>query len=500
MLLVGAVIVWLFGLLIRVHLLRTPLGALNADEAYTGLQAMSILNGELPVIMGGAGYTAIFDSYFFVPFVWIFGAHVVPLKLLSSLWWAGAALLMYWLAKQFVGRSWGLLAASLVWVAPGALMLLSTRAYEAYGLGLLVSVLTAFATIRIVADHELPRRWVMLAGAGAGLAFNLHPMFIAVALPMMLVPCWIHRREIRRWWIPAAGSAIFVNLPLLLWNVRNSWPSLSQPAPSTESAPTRFVRFFTGLLPRSFGVRNPGGEWIWGSMSLVIYVMLLGLIAWGVVELVRRGARGLVIAIPAIFCWPILSLFSNMGFVTDGRYAIVGFPFLIIALVVGVRSLVVRMKRPQLTSFIAPVIAGVLWVGVFLIPWVMDNAPDVVDDPNANVQAIVDVLVADKYEYAAGNYWLTLPIEYQSDRQVLTAVAGHPWGAVFPWQPQFRWGVRLPQTQSEVMAASPSEVAYVFLPGDEQVDILRLPIEEYERREVGGAVLYLPLVHSVVPE
>ena len=221
------------------------MGALNADEAYTGLQAMSILNGELPVIMGGAGYTAIFDSYFFVPFVWIFGAHVVPLKLLSSLWWAGAALLMYWLAKRFVGRSWGLLAASMVWVAPGALMLLSTRAYEAYGLGLLVSVLTAFATIRIVADHELPRRWVMLAGAGAGLAFYLHPMFIAVALPMMMVPCWIHRREIRRWWIPATGSAIFVNAPLLLWNVRNSWPSLSQPAPSTESVPTRFLRFFT---------------------------------------------------------------------------------------------------------------------------------------------------------------------------------------------------------------------------------------------------------------
>jgi hypothetical protein len=67
---IGAIIVGLFGLAIRVHLLRSPAGALNADEAYTGLQAMSILNGELPVIMGGAGYTAIFDSYFFVPFVW----------------------------------------------------------------------------------------------------------------------------------------------------------------------------------------------------------------------------------------------------------------------------------------------------------------------------------------------------------------------------------------------------------------------------------------------
>jgi len=392
------------------------------------------------------------------------------------------------------------LAGSMVWVAPGALMLLSTRAYEAYGLGLLVSVLTAFATIRIVTDRELPRRWVMLAGAGAGLAFYLHPMFIAVALPIMAVPCWIHRREIRRWWIPAAGSAIFVNMPLLLWNVRNSWPSLAQPAPSTESAPTRLGRFFTGLLPRSFGLKNPGGDWIWGSVSIVLYVVLLGLIVWGIVELVRLGVRGLVIALPAIFCWPILSLFSNMGFVTDGRYAIVGFPFLIIALVVGVRSLVLRMKRPRLTGFIAPVIAGVLWVGIFLIPWVKDNAPDVVDDPNANVQAIVDVLVAEKYEYAAGNYWLTPSIEYQSDRQVLTAVAGHPWGAVFPWQPQFPWGVRFADTQAEVMAAYPTDVAYVFLPGDEQVGALRLPVEEYERREVGGAVLYLPLMHSVVPE
>jgi len=51
-----------------------------------------------------------------------------------------------------------------------------------------------------------------------------------------------------------------------------------------------------------------------------------------------------------------------------------------------------------------------------------------------------------------------------------------------------------------VMATYPSDVAYVFLLGDEQVGALRLPVEEYERREVGGAILYLPLMHSVVPE
>jgi 4-amino-4-deoxy-L-arabinose transferase-like glycosyltransferase len=488
MLVVGAVFVWLFGLLMRVHLLRTPGGALNADEAYTGLQALAILRGDLPTVIGGAGYTAVLDSYFFMPFVWIFGAHVVPLKLLSSLWWSGAALLMYWLAKRFVGRSWGLLAASMVWVAPGALMLLSTRAYEAYGLGLLVSVLTAFATTRIVTDRELKRRWVMLAGAGAGLAFYLHPMFVAVAFPMMLVPCWVHRRVIRGWWVPAVGSAVFVNIPLLFWNVRNSWPSLSQPVPATESAVTRFGRFFSGLLPRAFGLRNPGGEWLWGGLSVVIYIVLLALVLCGVVRLARLGSQGLVLALPTVLCWPILTLFNNMGFVDDGRYAIVGYPFLIVALVVGLRSLFVPTKWSQFAGYVAPPLVGVMWAGIFLIPWINDYAPDVVDDPNANVQAIVDVLVAEEYSYAVGNYWLALPIEYQSDRKVVTAVAGYP------------LVVRLAQTQSEVMAAAPSEVAHVFLLGDEQVDILRLPIEEYERREVGGAVLYLPLVHSVVPQ
>jgi hypothetical protein len=201
---------------------------------------------------------------------------------------------------------------------------------------------------------------------------------------------------------------------------------------------------------------------------------------------------------PTVLCWPILALFSNMGFVDDGRYAIVGFPFLIIALVVGLRSLVVLVKWSQFTGYVAPAVAGVLWVAVFLIPWVNDYAPDVVEDPNANVQAIVDVLVADQYSYAAGNYWLTLPIEYQSNRQVVTAVAGYPWSVVFPWQPQFPWGVRFVDTQAEVLAAHPTDVAYVFLSGDEQLGALRLPVDDYERLEVGSAVLYLPLMHSVV--
>jgi ABC-type phosphate transport system permease subunit len=52
---IGAIIVGLFGLAVRVHLLRTPVGALNADEAYTGLQSLAILRGDLPTVIRGAG-------------------------------------------------------------------------------------------------------------------------------------------------------------------------------------------------------------------------------------------------------------------------------------------------------------------------------------------------------------------------------------------------------------------------------------------------------------
>ena len=50
----GVVVVGIFGLLMRLHLLRTPAGMLNADEAYTGLQSLAILRGDLPVVIRGA--------------------------------------------------------------------------------------------------------------------------------------------------------------------------------------------------------------------------------------------------------------------------------------------------------------------------------------------------------------------------------------------------------------------------------------------------------------
>lgn len=481
-----AALVALVGLGARLWLMGTAQGTLNADEAYTGLQAFAILRGDLPVVIRGAFYTATLDCYLLAPVVGLFGGHVLILKLYVALWWALAGVMAWRLAITTLGRRWAAVAGLLVWVAPGALMAVAVRGYVAYASGLFVVVAAAWACTRVVG--RLTWRTAAAAGALVGLAFYMHPMYATVALPMVLVPCWLHRREWRVWWVPSVVAAVAVNLPFITWNAVNGFPSLDQPIAAEETATERLSRFFTGLLPRAFGLRNSDGGWVYGTSARVVYALLLVLMVWGVVVLVRKGATGLVVALPAVLSWPLLSLFNNMGYVVDGRYAIIAFPFLVVCFVAGAADLAGRsvsraagrVRRFEPAFMVGAVVA---WTGLLLWPWLAHNAPDRVPDPNWQTRALIDQLEEAGFTTARGDYWLTLPIEYMSDRRIHTGLDGYSWPVV----------IRFPDTQNEVQDAPPWNVAFVFEIGDEHPEAMPLPVDYYERREVGGAALYLPV-------
>jgi len=477
-LLIVVLLMAVVGVVARVWLMRTAQAQMNSDEAYTGLQAFAILRGDLPVVIRGAFYTATLDCYLLAPLMKLFGGHVLTLRLYVLVWWALAGLMTWRLALSTVSRRWAMAAGLMVWVAPGALMLLAIRGYVAYASGLFVVVAAAWACTRVVG--RLTWRTAATAGALVGLAFYMHPMFATAALPMVLVPCWLHRRALRTWWLPAIVAAIAVNLPFIAWNAVNGFPSLDQPIAAEETKLDRLSRFFTGLLPRAFGLRNADGSWVYGSLARVVYVLVLVLIAWGVVVLVRKGATGMVVALPAVLVWPLLALFNNMGYVLDGRYAIVGFPFLVLCLVAGIADVGARVSRLD-TDWVVGAMAA--WVALLLAPWIAHNASDTVPDPNWQTRAIIDELDAAGFRTARGDYWLTLPVEYVSDRRIVTGLDGYSWPVV----------IRFPDTQNEVQAAPPWSVAFVFEIGDEHPEALPLPVEDYERREVGAAALYLPM-------
>jgi hypothetical protein len=463
------------GLAVRMWVLLSPLGALNADEAFMGLQTRDILRGHLPVVIGGASYTGTTDAFLLAPVIWVFGQHVLILKLMTPVFWAAAAVLSVGAARRVLPDRWALSCGSFVWLAPGALLVVSTRGYPAYGFGLVVVAGALWAGLVLVEQAE-PQPWNAAAfGATAGLAFYTHPMFATLVGPFALVVAVRHRRSAQAFWAPAVGAALVVNLPFLVWNARNSWPSLDQPPTAESTYGSRLRGFFTGLLPRDLGVRRQNGEWLLGRpLGALIVLVVLALAAFGVWRTVRASPwSGAALTAPLLMVWPLMAALDNLSFVEDGRYGIIVLPVLAIAVASGVHGLLGAWRA----AWIAVALA---WVLLCAVPFTNAEAGRDLGDPNAQTQALIDAIEREGFDRLAGYYWAILPIEYQSDGRIRVAVAGNP--------PK----VRLPETQRLVESTSPDRLAYLFLPGPIDPTWVKLPVEQYRQVEVAGFVLYLP--------
>ena len=83
------------GVVVRFLVLRSPAGRLGADEAYTGIESFEILAGHFPLTLGGTVYTLPFEAYLYAPIAALLGANVVILKLVSTVSWAAASVVLY---------------------------------------------------------------------------------------------------------------------------------------------------------------------------------------------------------------------------------------------------------------------------------------------------------------------------------------------------------------------------------------------------------------------
>jgi hypothetical protein len=99
--------------------------------------------------------------------------------------------------------------------------------------------------------------------------------------------------------------------------------------------------------------------------------------------------------------------------------------------------------------------------------------------PNADVDAVIAVLDQAGIDRVGADYFVAIRIEWRSDEQIRVATVGLPL-------------VRFPRSQALVDAAPDFKVAYVFFPGQEHTDSLRLPLELYTVVDAGGFKVYLP--------
>jgi GT2 family glycosyltransferase len=478
-LIVGA-LVFLAGVVIRWLLFDTPAAVINADEAYTRIETFEILRGQFPVVLGGTVYTFPVEAYLYTPFTYLFnGANVVPLKLLSTLSWVGTAITLFFVGRRLVGERAGLIAASLCWITPGSLMVLSITAYPAYASGMFV-VSLAFLTSTVVLDGPEPSRRLLVAyGVLAGFAFWLHPMFLTVMVPMTLVVLWAVRRRIDAW-ISVIGGGIVGCLPLLLWNATNGWPSLESPIEVPGTYTERLRTFAVDLLPRAFGLRDVGLNWYHSFWGPVLYVALLATITFGLWTIARRSsARGRVVLFVVLgVVFFLMAFLQNLIYANDGRYAMISLPFVLIALATGIDRLV-GVRPPWRVVGVVTLVAA-----IWIIGFVRPNQQPFLDrrgvDPNAQLDEIVDLLDERGINRVYGSYWAVLPVDFAGDNRIVSGV--------FPF-----WPIRFPDRQRIVGATPPEQVAVIYTTDDEDPAHLLMPVDRYERIRIGGRILYLPL-------
>lgn len=475
-------IVGVAGIALRGQILDGSMGALFADEAYSGLQSVGVIrDGRFPIVIDGNVYSAAIEAYLFSPILVFAGGGIAALKWLFVSVWAAAAVTAFGAGRRLMDNRAGTVAATLVWLAPGAMLVLSTRAYMGYSLGLAVTAGVLWAAAGVADLGTATPLSSACLGFLAGLAFYLHPMFGAAAAPLVAVAAVVHFRNWRRWWVPAVGGALAANAAFIGWNAINGWPSLNSSLPFEGTYFERLRGFATGLLPRAFGLRTFAGEWVFGrSLGLAVYGLLLGGVVAGCIVIVRASARPSRWLLPVALAgsFPLMALLTPLIFVADGRYAIIVFPLFAIALGAAVSALLSALSARQFAVGLVGI--GALWAAVTVVPFVDQQQGFESADPNAWQQRVIDRLDEVGITRVAGNYGLVLPIEFRSDQAIRVAVAGNP------------YVIRFPTSQRIVEHSPPDEVAFLFAPGDLDPGWFYLPLAEYRVEDLGGFILYLP--------
>lgn len=473
------VVVGIAGSVLRALVLRSPAGEMNADEAYTGLQARAIADGELAIVVSGNTYSAVIESYLLAPVLVVTGTGVLPLKMVPIVFWAIAALVSYGAGRYLMGHRVGLIAASLVWLAPGALLVVSTMAYVGYASGMAVVVATLWASAVLIDAERPDHRRSALLGALAGLGVYLHPMYLAVLVPLVVPTAWVHRASLRSFWVPFTAAGVMVNLPFLLWNAVNGWPSLTTQNALPGSYRERLEVFAVELVPRGYGLRSVGFDWVHGrTLGLLVYVLLVAAAVAGATLVVRRSERRSrwLLPLALVTVWPLMALFSPLIWSQDGRYNVISFP--LVALAVAAVAGAVHVDAWRAAALGAA--AVVLWAAVLVWPHADRYVLTARVDPNEPLTELVEFLEAHDVDRIAGSYWRVLLVEYATDRSIIGAVI-HP----FP--------VRFPERQRVVEDTPASELVFVLAIEADDPGVLWMPVEEYERDVVGRSVVYRPL-------
>lgn len=399
----------LIGLGIRLWVMTGRLGAIDSDEAITGLMARHLLNGEFRAFFWRLAYSGTIVTYPIALSFKLFGSSRFTLELPYLLMSAGATVCIWRIGTRFLRPFQAIFAALAFWLWPALSIWIGLKPLIFYVPTLLLGLGVMLCAVRAV---ERPRGWIdwcavgLLAGAGWWTSPNIVYYVVPTALWLLIY----HWRSVWPRALLTIPFAIVGALPWIWNDVHYGFNSLQANYGAEGSYLDHLGYFFTHALPAALGIRAPfTGAWIIGPGHLFLYAIVLGLLALSVWLGLRERSLAAIGILTLPFLFALVPVASNLqsDFIGNGRYFYFFAPFL--ALAVG------RLARPVGPAAVLAVVLAVVTV------WGFARIADFRDAIGGGppLDRVIETLERGGHHDVFASFWVSSRLTFESDERII---------------------------------------------------------------------------------
>ena len=446
--------------------------------------ARHLLRGHWSSFFWNQSYGGTIETILTAGLFGVFGTSTLALKLVPTVLYAVAAVLVWRVGRRTVGERSARVAGALFWIWPAYFVWRSTKAFGFYSSGLVLGLVAMLTALRLV-ERDRRRDFIFL-GLAFGLGWWASPQVLILALPSLIWLLWRRPRAARGWpWIVPA--AVLGALPWLVANARHGWYSLH-----SEQASTSMVGHLHNLvspnLQTALGLRVPFSlAWLVGPLAgWILFVLVLA--ACAAIGFRRRAGIAPLLLAGVIFL--VLYVVSPYTYLTaEPRYLTFVLP--IIVLVISA-----TLRRP------APVIVGLaIACGMSIAGLAIMERQHLtlvsVDGASvpADFQPLIRTLGQARVHDVFASYWVAYRLGFESRERIIASPSRQIHyetvdGRVVSDLAHSRYA------RWDMLVRSNRGAAHVFVTGAQQEREARrlLLAAGYRRIEGDGFVVYLPPV------